>query len=162
MKKIILATAILSVSVLFAGCKFEESSDTKQRNQQERILQEGTSQIGMPAVKNFRERKLMKDIIEMRDQNGLTTYTYRTAAMTGELILLCVSSGYPMPAATQFTNPEKYINQGTTMPQADPNGLFSPSSAEGSWAMCKDPNGTSVAPVYSEDRLTTSPFRLTK
>lgn len=158
MTKIFLTSAILSAMLLVIGC--EQSSDTKQRNQQEVILQEGTAQVGMPAIKNFRERKLMKDIIEMRDQKGLVTYTYRSVAMTGELVLMCVSNGYPIPAATQMTNPEKHVGQGVTLPQADPNSLFSPASAEGSWVVCKDPNGSEVAPVYSEDRLTTSPFRL--
>lgn len=159
MKKIFLTSAILSAMLLVIGC--QESSDTRQRNQQEVILQEGTAQVGMPAIKNFRERKLMKDILEMRDQHGLVTYTYRSVAMAGDLVLMCVSNGYPIPAATQMTNPEKYLGgQGVTLPQADPNSLFSPASAEGSWVMCKDPNGPDVRPVYSEDRLTTSPFRL--
>ena len=38
----------------------DDSSDGKQRQQQERLLAEGTAQTGLPAIKNFRERKLLK------------------------------------------------------------------------------------------------------
>ena len=139
------------------------SSDIVQRQQQERILQEGTAQIGMPAIKNFRERKILKDIIEMRDQDGLVTYTYVFAELTGKFVKLCDSVGFGIPYATQYTNPEKplYNNYDTsTIPQADPNGLFSPASAEGTWILCSDPTGNRARPVYVEPRTIVSPFPL--
>jgi len=147
--------------VAFVGLTAEscETSDDIQRKQQERILLEGTSQIGMPAIKNFRERKILKDIIEMRDQTGLTTYTY-LVALDNKLTLLCESIGYGIPYATQFTNPMKRDAGPTVLPQADPNGLFSPASAEGTWIQCKDPHGKDVRPVYVEPRVIVSPFRL--
>lgn len=120
----------------------------------------------MPNIKNFRERKLLKEIIELRDQDGLVTYTYIVADQTGKLVFLCNSFGYGIPAATQFTNPEVDVFYTTTasahmsMPQADPNGLFSPSSAEGTWVMCGDPHGTKTAPIYVEPRIIVSPFKL--
>ena len=134
---------------------------------------EGTSQVGMPAIKNFRERKLLKDIYELRDQTGLVTYTYvenlvptivpGVTAKGGKFTFFCDSFGYPIPYATQFTNPQKPIspnNVGTaTIAQADPNGLYSPSSADGTWIMCKDENSDKVAPIYSEPKLVGSPFK---
>lgn len=162
MKKLIFVLAILSMGAA-DDCGGPPSSDTVQREQQERILSEGTSQVGTPAIKNFRERKLLKDIIELRDQSGLVTYTYLFAEMTGKLTFLCDSIGYGIPAATQFTNPQKIAHEGSqyvTLPQADPNGLFSPASAEGTWVMCKDPKGDDVRPVYAEPRILVSPFAL--
>ena len=162
-----------SVAVLmllaFLACTAEDcnsppSSDTIQRQQQETLLKEGTMQTGMPAIKNFRERKLLKDILEMRDQDGLVTYTYLFAEMTGKLIFFCDSVGFGIPYATEYTNPQKplYDSRGVaTMPQADPNGLFSPSAAEGTWVLCKDPNGKAgTQPVYIEPRIVVSPFKL--
>jgi len=161
------AIAIASVAVLgvaLVGCDYTPSSDEVQQEQQERILQEGSAQTGMPAIKNFRERKLLKQIIEMRDQDGLVTYTYTVPETTGRPVFLCNSIGYGLPAATQYTNPEKvdYHSSGiVTIPQADPNGLFSPSSAEGTWVMCTDPSGTGkTRPVYVEPRVIVSPFQL--
>lgn len=122
------------------GC-IEADSDDIQEAQQEQILKEGGRQTGMPNIKNFRERKLMKTIIEMRDQDGLVTYTYTVPETTGRPVFLCNSIGYGLPASTQYTNPERYEISGATLPQAEPNGLFSPSSAEGTWVMCTDPCG---------------------
>lgn len=148
------------------GCVDNNDSDSIQSKQQERILAEGTSQIGMPAIKNFREKKLLKDIFELRDQAGLVTYTYLYNEMTGKLVPLCDSIGYGIPYATQFTSPQKDAFYSTTsaahiaLPQADPNGLFSPESADGTWVMCKDPNGKTVSPVYIEPHVVVSPFKL--
>jgi hypothetical protein len=146
------------------GCDYTPSSDKVQQAQQEAILREATSQTGMPAIKNFRERKIMKDILELRDQEGLTTYTYVFNELKGELRFVGESIGYAIPYGAQYTNPEKVAARDTygvaTLPQADPNGLFSPASAEGSWVLMKNPHGKEVRPVYFEPRIVVSPFKL--
>ncbi len=155
---------VLSFLGLLPGCDHKPSSDAVQRQQQERVLEEGTAQVGMPAIKNFREKKLAKELLELRDQEGLVTYTYLWNGMQGKLVFFCNSIGYGLPYATQFTNPQKVekIESGVrvVIPQADPNGLFSPASAEGTWILCKDPNSDKVAPIYVEPRVVTSPFKL--
>lgn len=165
MKPFIALASIAVLGVALVGCDYTPSSDEAQRVQQERILKEGTAQTGMPAIKNFRERKLLKQIIEMRDQDGLVTYTYTVPETTGRPVFLCNSIGYGLPASTQYTNPEKTTYTGSsgiaTIPQADPNGLYSPSSAEGTWVLCTDPNGSGkTRPVYVEPRIIVSPFKL--
>jgi len=161
---ILAGTAVLGLTI--AGCTpVGSTADATQREQQEVLMQEGTSAVGMPAIKNWRERRLLKDILELRDQNGLVTYTYVWSEMQGKLIFFCQSVGYGIPYATQFTNPEQplrpeYLDT-STIPQADPNGLFSPESAEGTWVMCKDPDGPNTRPVYVEPRIVVSQFRLT-
>jgi hypothetical protein len=145
-----------------------QNSDDKQREQQERILAEGTSQVGMPAIKNFRERKILKDILELRDQEGLVTYTYVFSEVTGKLIFLGETIGYGIPYATQFTNPQKvelyYRNSSgyswVSIPQADPNGLFSPAAAEGTWILMLDPKSGKALPQYIEPRIMTFTFKL--
>lgn len=153
------AAAMLAVT---PGC--DNTSDDIQRAQQEKILQEGTSAIGMPSIKNFREKRILKDIIEMRDQDGILTYTYIVAEMSGKLIFLGESIGYGIPASTQFTNPQKIEYSSTrgtgVIAQADPNGLFSPQSAEGTWVMLKDAHSNATKPVYIEPRVIVSPFKL--
>lgn len=170
MKKVIFSVVLLAFLIPVIGYagwfSSDKSSDQKQQQQQEQILNEATAQVGMPAIKNFRERKLLKDIFELRDQDGLTTYTYLYNEFNGKLIFLCNSVGYGIPYSTQFTNPEKiantksYDSSDTVIPQADPNGLFSPSSASGTWIMCKDPNGDKTKPVYVEPNVVVSPFKL--
>jgi len=167
----------LTLLVIFAaiGCNSTPTSDDVQQSQQEALLKEGTSQTGMPAIKNFRERKLLKDILELRDQTGLITYTYienempRVApgktALAGKLTYLGETIGYGIPYATEYTNPQKVAYTSTNvgvavLPQADPNGLFSPVSAEGTWVLLKNPNGTDTKPFYCEPRICVSPFKL--
>lgn len=152
------------LSLVLVGCDYKPTSDKLQQDAQEKLLMETTAKTGMPNIINNRERKLMKDILEMRDQDGLITYTYLVAEQTGKLIFICDSIGYGLPAATQYTNPEKVVRDNGqsfgTIPQADPNGLFSPGAAEGTWVLCKDPNGTETRPVYMEPRIVVSPFQL--
>ena len=164
MKPFIALASLAVLGVALVGCDYTPTSDEAQRAQQEQILQEGTAQTGMPAIKNFRERKLLKQIIEMRDQDGLVTYTYTVPETTGRPVFLCNSIGYGLPAATQYTNPQKIVGDSwgnVDIPQADPNGLFSPESAEGTWVMCSDPSGSGkTRPVYVEPRVIVSPFKL--
>jgi len=64
MKTIVSVAALAILGLTLTGCEIEADSDDTQRSQQERILKEATSQTGMPAIKNFRERKLLKQIID--------------------------------------------------------------------------------------------------
>ena len=133
-------------------------TDVKESLQQEKLLAEASAQIGMPSIKNFREKKILKDILELRDQDGLVTYTYLFSEMTGKYTYLGESIGYGIPAATQFTNPQKWVTQTIILPQADPNGLFSPTSAEGTWVLLRD--GDKVRPQYIESRISVFTYKL--
>lgn len=161
----ILLAAVISIAASEDSCDDSKASkvDAIQREQQATMLEEATAQTGMPAIKNFRERKLLKDILELRDQDGLVTYTYTFSEMTGKYLFFCDSIGYGIPYATQYTNPARPAwgnGGGMPLPQADPNGLFSPASAEGTWVMCKNPDGKEVRPIYVEPRVIVSPFKL--
>lgn len=163
MKALLLVAALL-ISGEASSCG-KRTSDADQRDQQEHMMAEATAQTGMPAIKNFRERKLLKDILEMRDQDGLMTYTYLYSEQTGKLRYFGESIGYGLPYATQYTNPSKIENPpdapgAHVIPQADPNGLYSPASAEGTWVLLKDPHSDKVSPIYVEPRIVVSPFRL--
>jgi hypothetical protein len=53
----------------------------------------------------------------------------------------------------------KVTTHGHVLPQADPNALFSPQSAESTWVMLLDKNDK-PRPVYFEPRIICSPFPL--
>lgn len=171
MKQYGLGVAVLAVIITGMGqansCGGPPSSDQVQQQRTEQLTKEAVNAVGIPAVTNFREMRLLKDIYELRDQDGLTTYTYTFSEMTGKLTFFCTSVGYAIPFATQFSNPEKitWVN-GTvgyeSTPQAEPNGLFMPASAEASWVMCLEPTTKTARAVYSEPRLVVSPFKLTE
>lgn len=163
MKKRI-SLAVLGLGMIFlmgaaGGC---EDADDKDRMAQEDILEQGRQQAGLPSITHFQEKKRLKQILEMRDQADLQTYTY-IVSMSGELKPLGNnggrSIGFGIPAATQYTSPQKQGHNYQPMPQADPNGLFSPAAADGTWVMMVDPKGD-PHPVYVEPRIIVSPFPL--
>lgn len=101
-----LIALIIPALMLLPACEEsgnQPSSDQVQAQQQEQLTAEGTRQTGMPAIKNFRERKMLKDILELRDQAGLVTYTYIVSEMTGRLRFFGETIGYGIPYATQYT-----------------------------------------------------------
>jgi hypothetical protein len=158
MKPLPIGLSILIIAPVITGC--EMNSDDIQRVEQEKLLMEGTAQTGMPSIKNFRMRKLLKMILELQDQENLNTYTYTYSEVLGEKKFFCNSVGYGIPYATQYTNPEKLLAPpGVTIPQADPTGLFSPASADATWVMCKSPDGK-ITPVYMEPKIIVSTYKL--
>jgi hypothetical protein len=181
-------TAILIVAVLLAACAPEPTSADKQRDMQAKITDEGVSKVGMPNTKNFREAKIMKMIQELCDKE-VVTYTYAEnlvptvkscttlkpgcTGLGGKFTFVGESVGFPIPYATQFTAPESMQTYNienrkggerhygaARLPQADPNGLYKPASAEATWVLMKDPNSDKVAPVYMEPKLACYPYKL--
>ena len=154
---------IPALALALAGCNEQPSSDRVQRQQQEAIAMQATMSVGMPAITNFAEKRLLKDIYELRDEMQ-PTYTYLAGEQSGVIgEKICDSLGYGIPYATQYTNPQKmvYSDGGAhvlTLPQADPNGLFSPAQADGTWIMCKVPGSDKIAPQFIEPKVITLTF----
>jgi hypothetical protein len=162
--------AVVSGGLLLLCCGFNdggcggESGDKEQAVQQQRLTDEAGRQIGMPGLANFTEKKIMRRLYEMRDKN-VATYTYMVD-MQGRLHHVCDSMGYGLPYSTQFSNPERPAQAWEThesgnlaLPQAEPNGLYMPASAEGTWVICASTKGE-FTPMYIEPRVIVSPFRL--
>lgn len=168
MKKLLAVVfSVLFLMMIVTGCSGEnaKSSDSVQKKQNEALLKEATRQTGMPNITHFFERKMMKSILEMRDDPQLTTYIYVKNEYTGKYVYFGRSIGFGLPYSTQYTNPEKRIGDGVegeiaTIPQADPNGLFSPDSADATWVMLIDENTNEPQTIYIEDKVTISPFKL--
>ena len=154
--------ALAAVATLLTACDVRESSTQIERRKQEELTMQAVTQVGMPAITNFAEKRMMKDIMELRDQNVATT-TY-IVDMTGKYHKICTSVGYGLPYATQYTNPQRIAydsgHGSVALPQADPNGLYSPASADGTWVLCVDPKSGKPRPVFIEPRVIVSPFPL--
>ena len=158
MKKLLLVTAVLALT----ACDGTPTSTQIERAKQEEMSKQGVESVGFPAITNFAEKRMMKDIIELRDQNTPTT-TY-IVDLNGNRHKLCDSVGFGLPYATQYTNPQRVTGGGSAgyavIPQADPNGLYSPASAEGTWVLCVNPKTKKAAPLYIEPRIIVSPIPL--
>ena len=167
MNKFVMTTALVSALTLSACAPGVPTSDQIQNQKQEELSKQGVEAVGLPAIKNFQEKRILRDILELRDNPKFATYTY-TEDMNGKLHLRCHSIGYGLPYATQYTNPQS--RQVTTssgggitsdvMAQADPNGLYSPASAEGTWVMCLNPKTKKAEPQYIEPRIVTLTYPL--
>ena len=156
MKKLV-ALAALLLPLTACGTPTADSTDQKR---QEVLQAESVRQVGLPNITNFTVKKQLKRIQEAVDQANLLTYSYTKSDHTGKLVWFCDSVGYTVSSAVQFTNPSKVIygtNGSVVVPQADPDGTFRPTSAEGSWVFCIH-NGK-AKPVYSEERISTFPYR---
>ena len=147
---------LMAAALALSAC--DETSDQKQASQQENIKQQAVNSVGMPAITNFAEMRMMKQILELRDQNVATTTYYLD--MAGKRHKLCDSVDFGLPYATQFTNPQRVTTGGHVIAQADPNGLFSPASADGTWILCVDPRTHKPMPLYVEPRVIVTPFEL--
>lgn len=164
---------LLGLTLVLTGawedsCQSESPSDKSQREQQEKLSQEGNAQIGMPGITNFTEKKIVRKLYELRDQN-IVTFSY-VMDLNGRLFHICDSIGYGLPYGVQFSNPEKVIvgsdgvylgQEPNTITQSEPNGLFMPPTAEGTWIICASTTKKGdIEPVYVEPRVIVSPFKL--
>ena len=162
MKKFLtIAILIASITMLFTSCDLNSQAERQQNHQQGELVLEAQKQCGMPDLVNFQERKMMKKIIEQRDKANLVCYAYLFSNQTGKLIYIGKCMGYGLPYSTQYTNPQRIDEYGrnVALPQSDPNGLYMPSDAHGTWLlMIKSDGGTT--PVYVEPDVIVSPFKL--
>ena len=156
---------LLASIVLLASCDLNgETSRTEQEQteQQGKLVSEAQKQCGLPALVNFQERKMMKKVIEQRDKADLVCYAYLFSNQTGRLIYIGKCMGYGLPYSTQYTNPQRVdlLTGGiVAIPQPDPNGLYMPSDAHGTWLLMIKPDGDTT-PVYVEPDVIVSPFKL--
>jgi hypothetical protein len=180
--------AILSLfSLAFVGCSYQatQSNDSKIAQQQEANLAEGDAQVPPPSIVNWTEKRMAKLIQEKRDTVNLATWTY-TKNMDGKYTFVCESVGYGLPYNTRTNNPQHYEyvttrtgvqygnNSGyytdaqgnriwgehTIMAQPEPNGLFIPDSAKGTWNLCKDPKTGKPDVTYQEEDIAVFPYKL--
>lgn len=161
--------SIVAIMVLVVGCDMQPthpSADEQQTAQTEQAMQEANRQVGMPAIMNFRERRLMKMILELRDQEDLVCYAYAFSEMTGKFTYLGRCIGYGLPYSVQYTSPQRLETGGyngsywgTGVPQPDPNGLFMPDGLSATWVMLIGPDGK-PRPMYFEPVLSVVPFPL--
>lgn len=170
MKKVIYLMTILATMLFFmTGCenKGNDTSDAVVANQTEKMMNEANRQIGMPNIVNFQEKKIMKEIYELRDQENLVCYAYffdRDKGCVGQFIGKCI--GYGLPYSTQYSNPEKIVYAGGyqngfgAIPQPEPNGLFMPEGLNATWLLLIDPKTNKARPVYIEPEIIVSPFQL--
>jgi len=170
---IVLAVVTMAADGGTSSCDGTPTADQKTQQQQEDMQAQAEKQTGLPRIVNYQELKNLNWVYELRDQANLATYSY-VMDMNGNLHHVCDSVGYGIPYGTQRSNPQKVErltsggNYSTyTLPQAEPNGIFPPSTAEGTWLICINPDPkvdakstNKIGPMYVEPRVTVSLWKL--
>ena len=167
----IICTGVLFASVTLlmgdgGGCDVAPTADRREQLATAQLAAQASVQLGLPGVTNFTEKRQLKMLYELRDQANLVTYAYYLDLNGGKhKVCPTTAIGYGLPYATQYTNPLRVLGYNETqergniaLPQPEPNGLFMPSAAEGTWVICLAPDGKSLAPVYVEPRVIVSQF----
>jgi hypothetical protein len=147
------------LSTMGAGGGCENTTDTQKRQTEDILSYADKKTGGMPRIINYFELAFAKRIMAKRD-DAISTVTYVQNISNGKFLCIGKSIGYGLPYAVEITNPLQYIGQGGVIAQADPNGLYMPQSAEGTWVDLIDPVTGKDDPVYSEPRAFVSPFEL--
>ncbi len=178
MRNILVIFTLLLTIGFASSCLHERpdnsTSDRSKTEKTEQLMQEANAQIGMPAITNFQELRLAKEIYELRDRADLICHAYLMNEMTGEVgqyLGKCI--GYGLPFSVQFSNPEKLVDADRalydrnysglypmTVPQPEPNGLFMPEGLSATWIALINPETNEPEPVYMEPTIIISPFPL--
>lgn len=162
MKKIIAFAAIVALG---ACSESGPSADQIEQEATKKIANAASREVGMPAITNFYEKRLLKEIYERRDQSDLGTFAY-VQGLDGRLTCLGRAIGYGVPYSTQFSNPVRSLDDksfdgsDTILPQPEPNGLFTPEGMTATWLQLVDANGD-IHVVYVEPTIVVSPVALT-
>lgn len=129
----------------------------------EKLLDQASIIVGIPAIINFSEKKQLKLLYELRDNANLVTYSYYVD-LNGNRHKICptVSIGFGLPFSAQFTAPtvdiQAYATNGSTTitkHQPEPNGLYMPDSTSATWVICLGDDET-LNPVYVEPQIIVS------
>ena len=170
MKKFIFALMFISV-IFMTACPYGgfDKTQTLEQNRTSKLLEESYRQIGMPNITRFTQKKTLKMIYELCDREDLVTYAYLFNKMSGKFVFIGKAIGYGIPFSAQYTNPMKLIDDpngnydagSVIVPQADPNGLYMPTSSSATWLLLLDKNNKPRV-VYIEQELFVSPFPLDK
>lgn len=175
MKKLFALFAIAASAFALAACdEIKPSAASRETQATLHLTEQAAITVGMPAIKNFTEKRQLKAIYELRDTANLVTYTY-TLDLNGKRHKVCPTSsvGFGIPYSTQYTaataiqryyvppTPDYQAAWGThEAPQPEPNGLHMPSSADGTWVICINPKTGEMAPTYVEPRVVTYSFEM--
>jgi len=131
-----------------SGC---DDSTQKERKQVEQQQERYVTVQPPPYFEWSLERHLLTELYKARN-NSVATYTYVRNQYTGKVMSWCPSIGFPISAATQLTNPMAVpIGHSVSVPQAEPNGLYTPAASRGTFVMCLNKDGKVVPRYHEED-----------
>lgn len=166
-------TVALSISmVALTGCQLDNTPDAnyKEMEYQKQLMDQSSTKVGNPEITEYFEKKLAKEIFELRDKSDLVCYAYTHNDMSGKYVFLGRTMGYGLPYSTQYTNPQKFIDDpngdmtvgSVVIPQAEPNGLYSSDGLSATWLWLIDEETGKPNISYIEQGIFVSQHKLPK
>lgn len=159
----------MTVPVLLAndgGCSNEPRPATAsqlEQKSQDLQMQQFLRNQPVPSFDWSLERHMLIQLYAAR-QRATNTWSVVQSEFTGKILWQCPSMGFPLPYATQLTNPQQVSGStycsgqcgvsAVAIGQQEPNGLFSSPATDGTWVPCVDEKGK-ITPVYEERKVTT-------
>ena len=139
------------------GCDSKPTAAGIEQAQQDLQMQQFLRNQPVPSFDWSLERHMLIQLYAAR-QKATNTYSFVQSEYTGKVLWQCPSIGFPLPYATQLTNPQQLTwrrfdtgpSRDTALgvvAQQEPNGLFTPSTADATWVPCVDDKGK-ITPVY--------------
>ena len=156
MRKVLITLFILVIGLSLISCN-EKHYEEIQQSQTQQLMDEAIRQIGLPNIKNFWQRKLLKMIYEIADQSDIITYAYTFNQFTGKFRYIGRAIGFGVPFSAQYTNPDQVVETyrgSVVIKQPDPNGLYMPTSSSATWIILIDENTGDLNLMYIEPLLT--------
>lgn len=159
-KRIALAVAL---ALALLSCTGEGRSADRGDTQQALNQQEHYRRIGqvVPFLDFSQDLETFRQIYVLKNEQAIATHTIFMTTGTGRIVDDCQSTGYPISAGSQISNPERATRPGTdgylTLPQPEPNGLWTDPNTRGTYVICVLDSGKRV-PVYSELDVIAYPY----
>ena len=153
MRKLVLPLIVLS---MLSAC--QSTADDKDRVAQERITSAAVATVPLPTITRFGKRRTLKAVDEAEDKQ-IPTYSYHYNSFHSCYTPIFGDAhtfGYPVPGATQMTNPMKWVSGGAVIPQADPDATFTPASEDATYIMHLNKVTGDNDVHYSEDKVDTT------
>lgn len=163
MKKMLL-TLLAAIALTACGGASSPTADQRQAEATRTALDGADREIGMPRIRNFSQRRLLKNAYEDMDTTTLT-YVY-SQAIDGRFVCIGQAIGYGVSLGTQFTSPTTPEYPGVAergiyaRPQAEPNGLFMPESGAATIVNLINPVNGEAHTALMEANINTVPFPL--
>lgn len=145
MRKILptVLAAVIGLAACSSGADSNDQSVTENQHQRYQSVQ---------AVPQFDWSQYRQTVIDVESAqvHGTATTTFFFNLGTPNPIKSCPSVGFPVSTTSQLTNPEAYYGNGVTLPQEEPNGVYTGDSS-GTYVVCVSKTGAKYVSYWEGD-----------
>jgi hypothetical protein len=163
LKKLTCLIGLCLVGSILGGCgEHKPTAEEKDQANTNQIMTDLGKIQKIPKINYSQTRASLIKILELEGKATATWTVERS--MDGRILTIFPSIGYPIPGGTSLTNPQQLTCRAysstsvsyscSTIGQAEPTGVFPPTTSEGTRVIQVMPDGSKVV-FYSEGKLST-------